>query len=73
MKKGGCNEITCPRCGNIQCNLCSQPCDEEHFKDKCKALDEYKSDEDDVRHSMEAEKAEAEIRAELEGAEQLGP
>ncbi|PKK50754.1 hypothetical protein CI102_5891, partial [Trichoderma harzianum] len=29
----GCNKVSCTRCGNIQCDVCSKNCDYNHFKE----------------------------------------
>ncbi|EHK17917.1 uncharacterized protein TRIVIDRAFT_44742, partial [Trichoderma virens Gv29-8] len=33
IKSVGCNKVSCTRCGNIQCDVCSENCDYTHFKE----------------------------------------
>ncbi|KAM0239125.1 hypothetical protein ACHAPO_003095 [Fusarium lateritium] len=63
VKKDGCNKMTCPKlsCRNMQCYVCSQTCDYDHFDDRkrggrvgnCPLFDNCEK-----RHREEVEEAE---------------
>lgn len=59
--------MTCPKCGNLQCYICSKSCDYAHFNDvarggkagNCPLFDHGGTE---VRHYEEVAKAEAAAR-----------
>ncbi|KAF2145429.1 uncharacterized protein K452DRAFT_315676 [Aplosporella prunicola CBS 121167] len=58
VKEFGCNKMTCPTCGNVQCYICSKNTRSyEHFQDKPEKCPLY--DNTDERHDDEVKKAEA--------------
>jgi E3 ubiquitin-protein ligase RNF216 len=62
IKEIGCNKMTCPRCGNKQCYICSETIkDYSHFdRGTCQM-----SDDTTLRHREEVAKAEKEARERL--------
>lgn len=73
VKEAGCNKMTCTRtgCQNVQCYVCSQPCNYSHFNDaslggkegNCHLYDDVKD-----RHARETREAENAARTPLSEA-----
>ncbi|KUI68591.1 hypothetical protein VM1G_03842 [Cytospora mali] len=67
IKQDGCNKMTCTKCRNIQCYVCSKSCDYAHFNDpnrggksgNCPLFD---NNGIEVRHQEEVRMAEEEAR-----------
>lgn len=69
IKDYGCNKMTCPSCGNLQCYVCSESVtDYNHFHKRggCPLHDNVEE-----RHAKEVKKAEAEARAKVEADDPL--
>jgi TRIAD3 protein (E3 ubiquitin-protein ligase RNF216) len=71
IKEEGCNKMTCTRCGNIQCYVCSKNCGYDHFNDTTRGGKQGNCplfDNSDERHVNDRNKAKQEriaaIRAE---------
>lgn len=68
IKENGCNKMTCTKCRNIQCYVCSKSCDYSHFNDasrggktgNCPLFDDGYSVE--KRHREEVRVAEEQAR-----------
>ncbi|KAJ4389940.1 hypothetical protein N0V93_007413 [Gnomoniopsis smithogilvyi] len=68
----GCNKMTCTKCGNIQCYVCSKSCDYSHFNDtrrggragNCDLFDKEGGVE--ARHQAEVKAAEEEARKKVQ-------
>lgn len=71
IKEEGCNKMTCTKCGNLQCYICSASCTYAHFNDtsrggkagNCPLFDEKHNIEQ--RHEEEVSKAEKEALAKV--------
>ncbi|PNP55450.1 hypothetical protein THARTR1_04280 [Trichoderma harzianum] len=70
IKTLGCNKVSCTRCGNIQCDVCSKNCDYTHFKENqpkteagAKGCPLY--DNTEHRYAREVDAAEKETRRRL--------
>lgn len=67
IKQDGCNKMTCTKCRNIQCYVCSKSCDYAHFNDpsrggktgNCPLFDNHGIE---VRHQEEVRAAEEQAR-----------
>ncbi|TDZ31385.1 E3 ubiquitin-protein ligase [Colletotrichum spinosum] len=65
IKDQGCNKMTCSRCNNIQCYVCSASCDYSHFDDSSRGGKKgncplFEQSED--RHDREVREAEERTR-----------
>ena len=63
IKEEGCNKMTCTRCGNIQCYVCSQNCQYDHFNDTSRGGKQGNCplfDNSDERHANDRDKAKKE-------------
>ncbi|EGZ73030.1 hypothetical protein NEUTE2DRAFT_165205 [Neurospora tetrasperma FGSC 2509] len=66
IKESGCNKMTCPRCRAMQCYVCRQPCDYNHFDDvnrggrkgNCPLFEQQSLDDIHDKEAREAEERE---------------
>ncbi|KAF2266790.1 hypothetical protein CC78DRAFT_107591 [Lojkania enalia] len=66
VKEYGCNKMTCTKCGNVQCYVCSKDVkDYNHFGSENSNTRCPLHDNVEVRHEQEAKKAETEALARL--------